>query len=116
MTCISEGCQSKNYYAKGYCQGCYLRLWRKGTTKRTRREYAPRGSGRICQGYRQIRIDGRVVLEHRHVMEQHLKRPLMADEVIHHKNHDRLDNRIANLEVLLRSNHCKLHWKLRKGL
>ncbi len=32
-------------------------------------------------------------------MAQQLERPLLADEVVHHKNGDRLDNRAENLEL-----------------
>lgn len=112
--CTFEGC-GKPHYAKGYCKGCYLRFWRKGTPSRTKKEYAPRGSGHIVQGYRHIRVNGRVIMEHRHIMEQQLGRSLNADEVVHHKNHDTLDNQAVNLELLSRSAHLKLHWKLRKG-
>jgi hypothetical protein len=49
------------------------------------------------------------VLLHRVIMENHLGRLLNTNEVVHHKNHDRKDNRLENLEVMEMKEHSKLH-------
>lgn len=63
--------------------------------------------------YRQVKTpDGRKVLEHRWVMEQHIGRRLLRSEQVHHINHDRLDNRIENLELVSVREHAERHtWK-----
>lgn len=59
-----------------------------------------------------VRISGhgdRTNLEHRYVMEQHLKRRLGSNEVVHHKDEDKTNNELSNLEVMSRSEHNRLH-------
>lgn len=49
------------------------------------------------------------ILEHRYVMEQHLNRKLKYNEVVHHKDHNKTNNSINNLELLTNKEHSKKH-------
>ena len=68
--------------------------------------------GTISQnGYKYIKIDGGQREEHRIVMERIVGRPLTSEELVHHKNGNKLDNRPENLVIMTRSEHQKLHRK-----
>jgi len=53
--------------------------------------------------------NGKKVREHRKVMEDYLKRNLTNNEIVHHKDEDRANNDISNLEIMSRAEHVKLH-------
>ena len=63
----------------------------------------------MTNGYIKYRIKGKQVYKHRVVMEKFLCRKLRRDEHVHHKNENRKDNRIENLELVSIAEHNSIH-------
>jgi hypothetical protein len=53
-------------------------------------------------------VNGRIK-EERLVMEAHIGRYLKKEEIIHHINHNRQDNRIENLMIMSKHDHSSYH-------
>lgn len=61
-------------------------------------------------GYKVLYLEGdKSIKKHRKVMENHIGRKLKSDEVVHHINGDRSDNRIKNLQLMTWGEHSRLH-------
>jgi len=75
-----------------------------------RNELCPAWKGGRLQrkdGYWRVNIDGNRVLEHRLVMQQ--AKVDITGKVVHHKNGNKSDNRLENLEAITQSEHINAH-------
>lgn len=59
--------------------------------------------------YKGIKINGVKRDEHRVIMEKHIGRKLGRDEIVHHLNENKRDNRIDNLIIVTRAEHGRMH-------
>lgn len=62
-----------------------------------------------AKGYRVYKNSGKLV--HRHMAEIKLGRPLRPNEVVHHINRNKQDNRLSNLYVFPNQ---QAHWEAHK--
>jgi len=104
-TCTVDDCQKK-HTAKGMCQMHYRRnklyndpKLRPGRPRRNTASINNNGYELLYQPENPNANVNGLVLVHRKVMSEVLGRPLLRTEQVHHKNGNRSDNRIENLEI-----------------
>lgn len=67
--------------------------------------YRPNHPRALSNGY---------VYEHILVAEEKIGRTLLANEQVHHKDKNKLNNEPENLEVIVQIEHLKIHWRERR--
>ncbi len=106
--CRITGCENKILHGD-LCQLHYNRRRRGIPLDLPKGFQSLNRSGWIHKGYKWLMDDGKEMMEHRFVVEKAIGRKLTRDEVVHHKNGIKSDNRLDNLEVLSRGEHTTLH-------
>jgi hypothetical protein len=95
-------------------QTSFYKLGHKDTTKQKNGHW--KGGVHFKDGYKLVRCPDHpnanksgYVREHRLIMSDFLQRPLTQTEVVHHKDRNKLNNSIENLELTVRVDHGHIH-------
>ena len=117
MNCTIEGCERIATYKTPQivCQLHYRRWW-KNKIFGFKNWYNPTITK---SGYFRTTINNKRTQLHRYIMEKYLGRSLKREEIVHHINGNKQDNKIENLE-LIKNNSVHMHkyhpnsWQKRK--
>lgn len=103
MECSHGNCPRDREGRKPHCKAHAKQFREKGATTDLRvtggwSDWRPNEQAYVYR-YRRVAGKRETQLQHRHVMEEHIGRPLVKGETVHHRNGQRGDNRIENLEL-----------------
>ena len=96
--CKIDSCDN-DASCKQMCQKHYRRVKLYGDPHHVKIRERGTGAKSKRNGYISVYDNGKLRLQHRVVMEQHIGRSLLSHENVHHINGNREDNRIENLEL-----------------
>lgn len=100
-TCRKTLAVSPSRQGQKFCSlGCYTTAIRKPGTRK----------------YKKIAVNGKSILYHRWLMEQHLGYKLPSALHVHHKDGNTLNNAMDNLEVIDIKDHGRISTEYRKHL
>ena len=104
------------------CVRCGKMFWVKPSEDRRGyvRQYCSKECYQPTKRGEAISFDGYYVINgkkvHRTMMEERIGRKLCNDEIVHHINGNKLDNRLENLKIVSRAEHNKIHFGIDDGL
>lgn len=121
--CLSIGMKQKNKWTEKECLECKNRfeILKSRTkrkfcslicSKRWRIKYPPnkRNGYWMENGYKVLYVqNGNGIKEHIQIMEESIGRKILSNEVVHHINEIKDDNRIENLQLMTRGEHSSYH-------
>jgi len=120
--CSVIDCVSTTRLKRGWCEKHYKRWQIHGDPLFSIYD-KERGFSYNSDGYKRVYVNGKLVYEHILIVEKDIGRKLFKhptdpglDEVVHHDNETKDDNRIENLILMTRSQHVSLHHAKRKLL